>query len=153
MDHALKQQLEMCFFRGGDPAECYGAIPIMEEHLNEIDFYDDDDLEAVVELALRSLRTEKTDTKFVEYLISKGFDINTKLLKKDCLILKAVTDWVSPAVIGKLVELGADIYSETSDGDNALLLAAKKEYKDSDYLPKNVWREQSPNDSGTEEEL
>lgn len=154
MDHTLKQQLETCFFRGGDPADCYGAIPIMEEHLNEIDFYDDDDLEAIVDIALRSLRTENADTKFIEYLISKGFDINTKLLKKDCLILKAVDNWVSPALIEKLVSLGADIYSETSDGDNVLLLAAKKEYKDSDYAPENEEESLSGDGSsaGTERE-
>lgn len=137
MDAKIKQEIENCFYWGANPANCYGALAKMDAHLDEIDFDDDDDLEAVIDIALRSMRMDEKSVEFVEYLISKGFDINTKLVKKDCLILRAVRDRLDSSVIGKLVDLGADIYSETSDGDNVLLLVAGKSEELALYFTEN----------------
>lgn len=132
MDTAIKNRIDNCFSWNNDPACSFGAPALMEQegYWDEIDLNDDDDLEALIELALRSMRMgDEPQAGFVEYLISKGFDINTKLTKKDCLLLRGVDNWLGVPVIQQLVDLGADIYSETADGDNALLLSAKKKYE------------------------
>jgi len=131
MDPAMKNRIDCCFGWQNDPANAFGAPALMEQegYWDEIDLDDDDDLEALADLAMRSMRIgDKPNTDFVKYLVSKGFDINTRLTGKDCLLLRGVENWLSPELIQQLVDLGADIYSETADGDNALLLAAKKQY-------------------------
>lgn len=131
MDFAIKNRIDCCFSWNNDPSNAFGAPALMEQegYWDEIDLNDDDDLEALVELAIRSMRMgDKPNTDFVKYLVSKGFDINTKLTGKDCLLLRGVENWLEPELIQQLVDLGADIYSETTSGDNALLLAAKKKY-------------------------
>lgn len=131
MDYAIKNRIDNCFSWHNDPANAFGAPALMEEegYWDDIDLNDDDDVEALIDLAVRSMRMgEEPNADFVEYLISKGFDINVKLAGKSCLLLKGVDSWLDLPVIRQLVDLGADIYSETSDGDNALLLAARKKY-------------------------
>lgn len=59
----------------------------IEPHIDEIDFYDDDDAEKIIDFIIRAACNYK-DISLLEYFISKGFDINFKLLGKDCLILR-----------------------------------------------------------------
>ena len=131
MDNAIKNRIDNCFSWNNDSANAFGAPALMEQegYWDEIDLNDDDDVEALIDLAIRSMRMgEKPNADFVEYLISKGFDINAKVVGKNCLLLQSVDNWIDASVIQKLVELGANVYAESGDGDNALLLSAKKDY-------------------------
>lgn len=127
MDSAIKQEIDNCFSYRNDPAGCYGALAKIEAHLDGIDFNDDDDLEDMIAIILNALRMDGNNVELVEFLISKGFDVNAKLVGKDCLILRAAVRGLSSAVIEKLAALGADLYSETNEGDNVLLLAAQRD--------------------------
>lgn len=132
MDSEIKRRIDNCFSWNNDPTNAYGAPALMEQegYWDEIDLNDDDDVEALMELAMRSMRmSSEPNTEFVEYLISKGFDINSKVVGKSCLLLQGADNWLDVAVIQKLVDLGADVYAESSDGYNALLLSARKEYR------------------------
>lgn len=121
MDYQLENEIKNCFWRGS----AADANSVVEAHLSEIDFDDDDDMEKMIGIAVSGLR-EDGGVGFLEYLISKGFDINFKLLKKECLVLKCAENWVKPEVFKELERLGADIYSESSDGDNVLLRSVEK---------------------------
>ncbi|MDE7264902.1 MAG: hypothetical protein K2N52_01335, partial [Clostridia bacterium] len=103
------------------------APAIIERHINEIDFDDDDDVEKVIGYILDAIRTEE-DTSLLEIFVSKGLDINYKLLGKECLILKIADCTYYKAAFEKAVELGADVYSENNKGDNVLLIAANREF-------------------------
>ncbi len=134
MDTELLRDLEDCFRYCGKG--CYGnpqdAYKIIEEHGTEIDFDDDEDMEELIDLIERALtyvaedRISKAEEgiKFLEFLISKGFDINFKLEKKQSLILKLVEKTeIGPEIFQKVVDLGADVYAETVYGDTILSLA------------------------------
>ncbi|MDE5943356.1 MAG: ankyrin repeat domain-containing protein [Clostridia bacterium] len=103
------------------------APAIIERHINEIDFDDDDDVEKIIGYILDAIRTEE-DTSLLEIFVSKGLDINYKLLGKECLILKIADCTYYKAAFEKAVELGADVYSENNKGDNVLLIAANREF-------------------------
>lgn len=124
MDDQMKWEIKNCFCWHDYPAECRRAIGKVESYLNQIDFNDDDDLEQIIDIALIALRQGEGDVGFVEYLISVGFDINSRLLGKDCLILRAAENRLEPVIFEKLAALGADLYSERSNGDNVLSLTA-----------------------------
>ena len=131
MDSSMKNTIENCFSWHNSPENAFGAPALMERegYWDEIDLHDDDDLEALMELAMRSMRMGDTpNADFVEYLVSKGFDINTRLPGVDCLVLQCADSWLGPKVVQRLADLGADVYAENSAGDNILILAAKKEY-------------------------
>lgn len=100
----------------------------IEPHIDEIDFYDDDDAEKIIDFIIRAACNYK-DISLLEYFISKGFDINFKLLGKDCLILRLADRSTDASVFAKFAELGADVYSEDNSGDNALILAARRVFK------------------------
>lgn len=137
MDSEIKREIESCFDYRRDPANCYSSLAKIDKHLDEIDFSDDDDLEDIIDIILLALRIDGNNVELVEYLISRGFDINAKLLGKDCLILRAVDCRLAPDIIEKLAALGADLYSEMANGDNALLLAADKEEELAVWLAEN----------------
>ena len=133
MDRELYEKIYECFGylgdgRYGDPQN---AHQLVEEHLKEIDFDDEDDMEELMKLVIRALQFTKEDgtsgakegLKFLEFLISKGFDINFKLLHKECLILKLAEEEIAPAIFQKVVDLGADVYSENKAGNNVLTTA------------------------------
>lgn len=128
----MKNKLEACFDRKQNPADCYGALPYMKENLGRISFDDDSDMCDMTDIILRALRLDENNIKFVEFLVSNGYDINYKLAGDDCLLLKyaddALKNRIFPLeVIKQLIQLGADACSETLDGDNLLSILAGRE--------------------------
>ncbi len=134
MNRELLQELEDCFrYCGsgyyGNPQDAYKLI---EEHGTEIDFDDDDDMEGLIELIEMALTYKAEDriskaeegVKFLEFLMSKGFDINFKLERRECLILALAEGEIKPEIFQKVVDLGADVYSETTSGSNVLTRSA-----------------------------
>lgn len=140
MDYKLTNELEDCFMNySGKPENAY---EILNRNLSAIDFEDDDDVEALIQIIQRALTFKDENTavgdeglKLLKFLIEKGFDLNFKLLKKKCLILKlADYCWISPEVFGKVVKLGADVYSVDSNFNGVLTLAAKREHDAAEAL-------------------
>lgn len=129
MDYQIANSIKACFWQGRSE----NARKLVDEHLNEIDFDDDDDVESLIELIISSFREEK-NASFLEFLISKGFDINYKLLKKECLILKCAKEHGITEQFKEMVKLGADPYSESSDGDNILLIASEADEELAVYI-------------------
>ncbi len=134
MDTELLRDLEDCFRYCGKG--CYGnpqdAYKIIEEHGTEIDFDDDEDMEELIGLIETALTYEAEDgiskaeegVKFLGFLMSKGFDINFKLGKRQSLILKLVEKTkIGPEIFQKVVDLGADVYAGNTYGDTVLSLA------------------------------
>ena len=124
-----------CFNWHSDPANCFGAPALMEEkHFwDEVDLCDDEDLGAIIELARTALsfsqsREEEPNADFVKYLMDHGFDINASVPGHECLLIQSAKRDLSPMMFLKLLDLGIDPYVENSDGENLLLIAAKKEY-------------------------
>lgn len=135
MDNQIKNRIDNCFSWSNDPANSFGAPALMEKenYWDDIDLNDDDDVEDLMELAMRSMRMgSEPNADFVKYLVSKGFDINAKLPGKNCLLLQAADYRLSPDIFRQLIEIGADIYAENSAGDNALLLSARRPCKPKD---------------------
>lgn len=132
MDYQIENEIKNYFWRGSIKDAC-GAV---EAHLGDIDFDDEDDVEKLIGLAADALR-EKDGIQFLEYIISKGFNINFKLLKKECLVLKCAGHYIEPEVFKELERLGADMYSETSDGDNILLRCAERDEKLAVFITEN----------------
>lgn len=134
MNTQFFQELENCFSFCGKPQE---ACKLVEDNLNSIDFDDDDDMERLIGVLERALLYEGNDgtdqseegIRLLEFLISKGFDINFKLGKNKCLILDLAERAVKPETFQKVVDLGADVYSETTFGSNVLTRSAKAEFK------------------------
>lgn len=124
MDYQIENEIKNCFWRGTVKDAC----DALEAHLGDIDFDDDDDAEKLIGLAVSALK-ENGGVSFLEYLISKGFDINFKLLKKECLVLKCAESYIEPEAFKELERLGADMYSESSEGDNILLRCVEKNEK------------------------
>ncbi len=124
MDYQIENEIRNCFWRGTVKEAC----DAVEAHLGDIDFDDDDDVEKLIGLTVSALK-ENGGVSFLEYLISKGLDINFKLLKKECLVLKCAESYIEPEVFKELERLGADMYSESSDGDNILLRCVEKNEK------------------------
>lgn len=132
MNAEMKNKLENCFSREQNPADCYGALPYIKENLGQINFDDDSDMYDLTEIILRALKLDENNIKFVEFLISNGFDINYKLVGDNCLLLRYVDDALENRilpleVIKQLIRLGADVCSETLDGDNLLSILAGRE--------------------------
>ncbi len=132
MNAEMKHKLEECFSKKSSPADCYGALPYMKEHLGQISFDDDSDMCDMTDIILRALKLDENNIKFVEFLISNGYDINYKLAGGDCLLLKYADDALKNRkfpleVMKQLVRLGADVCSETLDGDNLLSILAGRE--------------------------
>jgi len=101
------------------------ACDALDAHLGDIDFDDDDDIEKLNDLAVSALKGDG-GISFLEHLISKGFDVNFKLLKKECLVLKCAENYIAPEVFKELERLGVDMYAESSDGDNILLRCVER---------------------------
>lgn len=132
MDYQVANRIKQCFWnRDSDMAK-----NIVEENLAEIDFDDEDDVEKIIDLIISSFDND-ADADFLEFLISKGFDINYKLVKKECLILKCADRYIKPEAFKKMADLGADIYSETSDGDNVLLRSSQRSEELAVYIAQN----------------
>lgn len=112
------------FFDDGSRAYWRDADSFSQELLDQIRFDSEADMRKFTDIALCALKSDKRNISFVEFLISKGFDVNYKLEGDDCLLLKYIKDEPDFSVIKKLADLGADIYSETLDGDNALSILA-----------------------------
>lgn len=132
MNAEMKHRLEECFSPGRNPADCYGALPYIKENLERIDFNDDSDMRDMTDIILRALKLDENNIKFVEFLIANGYDINYKLAGNDCLLLRyaddALENRIFPLeVIKQLLRLGADVCSETLDGDNLLSLLAGRD--------------------------
>lgn len=132
MDFDIANKIKSCFWQ----REPERAVETAEKHLGEIDFDDEDDVEKLIDIIIPSLG-EEGGFEFLEYLISKGFDINYKLLKKECLILKCAERFIKPQEFQRLADLGADVYSETSDGDNVLLRCVEKNEELALYIAEN----------------
>lgn len=135
MYNQIFNQIEWCFDWHSDPANCFGAPAKMEEldFWDEIDLDDDDDLAAMIRLALRALRFSmdreaEPNADFIKYLMEHGFDINAQVPGGDSLLLGAVNQNLSPLILRKLIELGADPYMTDPDGDNMLVRAAQQKY-------------------------
>ena len=132
MNAEMKHRLEECFSPGRNPSDCYGALPYIKENLERIDFNDDSDMRDMTDIILRALKLDENNIKFVEFLIANGYDINYKLAGNDCLLLRyaddALENRIFPLeVIKQLLRLGADVCSETLDGDNLLSLLAGRD--------------------------
>ncbi len=132
MNAEMKNKLEDCFSRERSPTDCYEALPYMKENLGRINFDDDSDMHDLIDIILRALKMDENNIKFVEFLVSNGFDINYKLAGNDCLLLRYVDDALENRalkleVIKQLIRLGADVCSETLDGDNVLSLLAGRD--------------------------
>ena len=103
MYNQIFNQIEWCFDWRSDPANCFGAPAKMEEldFWDEIDLDDDDDLAAMIRLALRALRSSmdreaEPNADFIRYLMEHGFDINAQVPDGDSLLLGAVDQNLSP---------------------------------------------------------
>lgn len=128
MDTKMKEKLKECFSRDNDSsADCYGALPYIQKNLGKIDFDDDSDMKDMIDIVLRALNLDDSNIKLAEFLVSQGFDINYKLSGDDCLLLEYMKDSPKLSVIKQLIGLGADVYSETMDGDNVLSVLSGKE--------------------------
>ena len=145
MYNLLIREISYCFGPRDDPANCFGAPALMEKkHFwDEIDLDDDEDLGAIIDLAREALsasqsREDEPNADFVKYLIEHGFDINARVPGHDCLLLQTAKRNFSPEMFLKLLDLGADPYAENSDGDNLLVVAAKREYKPSEEEEKGA---------------
>ena len=145
MYNQIFNQIECCFDWRTDPADCFGAPAQMEKtgFWDVIDLNDDDDLSAMIRLGLCAIqfsenREKEPHADFIKYLMSKGFDINSKTPDGECLLLQAAKKRLSLVMIEKLLELGADPYVENSDGDNMLVSAAKLEYDAGDEEEKGA---------------
>lgn len=145
MYNQIFQQIQWCFDWRTDPANCFGAPAKMEEigFWDQIDLNDDDDLAAMIRLGLRALsfsmdREKEPNADFIKYLMSRGFDINATVPDEECMLLQAAKKHLSPLMIQKLLELGADPYVENSDGDNMLVTSAKQEYDAGDEEEKGA---------------
>lgn len=126
MDRDLLYRVKEVFFRE-QPIQ--DAIDILNENIDKIDFDDEDDVKEINELVRSSLTfNEKNDDgiELVKFLISKGYDINFKFSKKECLILNLAESTIRPALFQQLIDLGADVYSETTIGGNVLTRSAEK---------------------------
>lgn len=155
MDSRLTSLLEKCFFSDIDGEK---ACRILEERLDEIDFDDEDDVEDIFEILLRALTCTKgmdvlykedgslyadEGVKFLERLISNGFDINFNLSGRNSLIIKLAEKDVLPEIFQKVVDLGADVYVSNHSNENVLTLSAehivydwgKPDYEASERLP------------------
>lgn len=132
MDYQIENEIKTCFWRGTVKDACNAV----EAHLGDIDFDDEDDVEKLIELAVSALK-EKDGIQFLEYIVSKGFDVNFKLLKKECLVLKCAEGYIDPEVFKELERLGADMYSESSDGDNILLRCVERDEKLALFITEN----------------
>lgn len=132
MDYQIENEIKSCFWRGTIKDAC----DTVEAHLGDIDFDDEDDIEKLIDLAVSALK-EKDGINFLEYIISKGFDVNFKLLKKECLVLKCAESYIKPEVFKELERLGADMYSESSDGDNILLRCVERDEELALYIIEN----------------
>ncbi len=124
MDYQIENEIKSCFWRGTVREAC----DAVEAHLSDIDFDDEDDVEKLINLTISALK-ENGGISFLKYLISKGLDINFKLPKKECLVLKCAESYIEPEVFKELERLGADMYSESSEGDNILLRCVEKNAK------------------------
>lgn len=122
MDFQVANEIKACFWNGSVDDACSA----FEEHLGDIDFDDEDDIERLIELAVFALK-EDGGVKFLENMVAKGFDVNFKLLKKECLVLKCAEGYIEPEVFKELERFGADMYSENSDGDNILLRCVERD--------------------------
>ena len=128
MDTKMKDKLKECFSRDNNSsANCYGALPYVKKNLEKIDFNDASDMKDMIDIVLRALNLDESNIKFAEFLVSQGFDINYKLSGDNCLLLEYMKDSPKLSVIKQLIELGADVYSETMDGDNMLSVLSGKE--------------------------
>ncbi len=132
MNTELKNKLKSFFHHENSEADCYGALPYLKKHISQIHFDDDSDMCDLTDIILQALQFNKTNITLVEYLISNGFDINYNLAGNDCLLLRYIDDALEhnalkPKVITQLIALGANIYSETLDGDNILSLLAGRD--------------------------
>lgn len=123
MKRDVYNEVQLCYWH--NTAE--QAVAIMEKHISDIDFDDEDDMKSLIDLVGAAL--DNKDVTLLEFLISKGFDVNYKLLKKDCLLLQCADKCLDPKVFHRLAELGCDVYSERSSGENALLLSAKRQFE------------------------
>ena len=132
MDYQTANEIKNCFWQGSPQKAC----DVVENHLNDIDFDDDDDVEKLIDITVSALR-DQGGIEFLEFLISKGFDINYKLLKKECLILKCADSFVKPEIFKKLEDMGADVYSESSDGDNVLIRSVERDEELAVYIAEN----------------
>lgn len=114
------------FFNGSRPG-WQDANSFLEKNLDQLDFEDESVVYALTDISLFALGAHCENISFLKFLVSKGFDINYKLEGDDCLLLKYIRSGIKPSVIEELAALGADIYSETLDGDNVLSLLAGQE--------------------------
>ncbi len=139
MDTEMKNKLKDCFSSDSSPADCYGAVPYIRDNLGRISFDDDSDMRDLIDLILRGLKLDQNNMEFVEFLISNGFDINYKLAGNNCLLLQYIDDALENetlelGVIKRMIELGADVCSETLDGDNVLSLLAGRDEAAAVYM-------------------
>lgn len=132
MDYQIVNEIKNCFWN----RDIKKACDIVEAHKSDIDFDDDDDVEKLIDIILSALK-EDGGIEFLEFIVDKGFDINFKLLKKECLILKCAGSYITPEVFKKLESLGADMYSESSDGDNILLRSIEHDEKLAVFITEN----------------
>lgn len=132
MEYQVVNEIKTCFWNGmvKDACDKFGA------HLGEIDFDDEDDVEKLIELVVSALK-EKDGIGFLDYIVSKGFDVNFKLLKKECLVLKCAEGWIAPEVFKELERFGTDMYSESTMGDNILLRCVERDEKLAMFIVKN----------------
>lgn len=121
--NALFNQIKSCYWQN----KLNEAYQLAEKLFAEIDIDDDDDVSDLVSMIENSV-CEYKHYDILNLCVKHNFDINTKLAKSDCLILKAANNCVEPEIFQALIDMGADAYSENSDGENALILAAKRTF-------------------------
>ncbi|MDE6731953.1 MAG: ankyrin repeat domain-containing protein [Oscillospiraceae bacterium] len=132
MDYQIENEIKNCFWRGTVKDAC----DAVETHLGDIDFDDEDDIEKLIGLVVSALK-EKDGISFLEYIISKGFDVNFKLLKKECLVLKCAEGYIEPEAFKELERFSVDMYSESSDGDNILLRCVERDERLALFITEN----------------
>lgn len=129
-DYTVVNKVKTCLF---NDEKIEKTIGILEENLHSIDFDDEDDMRNLTELIRSSLNFNGDKSldgiKLVEFLVSKGYDLNFKFAKKSCLILELLDYGVLRInTFQKLIDMGADPYSEKSGGSNILTVSAAKTF-------------------------
>lgn len=138
MDFRLAQDIRLCFANWEPYGTPETAYELVNANSNNIDFDDEDDIKHFFDILEKALTYETPDgkpagevgVKFLEFLMEKGFDLNFTISGRQTLILKLAETCIRPEIFQKVVDLGADVYAETSGGGNVLTRSAKQVFTD-----------------------
>ena len=123
MDRERIRQVETDFFQGRVDQAVESALDIIAS----MDMDDDDDAQAVSDLIIRAVSSEKA-LEFIDGLRNIGFDFGIRFPDGETMTtLYAARGRSDPDVLAAYAESGADLFSCNRNGSNALHLLASLE--------------------------